>query len=116
VNEPIEQKSEPEPDNGKLFQKIKNQDGTTEWKYNKQNWKSAFKMDWASISMIIVLIILAWSYNHDMAMCKDVVISPCDYCAINGVQVSKYAERTQQSYGYYNASNFNNSMNLSFID
>ena len=114
MDETTEQK--PEPDNGKLFQKIKGLDGKTEWKFNKHNWKSAFKMDWQSISMIIILMILAWSYNHDMQMCKDVIVAPCDYCALNGIQVSKYAEKTQQSYGYYNATNFNSSMNLSFIE
>ena len=43
-------------------------------------WKNLFKMDWPSFIFLVVVIMMALFYKHDIAACKEMVKDPCGYC------------------------------------
>ena len=44
-------------------------------------WKNMFKMDAVSILFLIAIILMTYGYIKDTADCKEVIDSPCDFCA-----------------------------------
>lgn len=49
------------------------------------NWKHVFIGDWGNfinISIFVVLLLfLAWAYNHDTQECRDLIENPEAYCS-----------------------------------
>ena len=75
---------------------IKNEDGTTNW-FNVLTGGSWGKL---SMTLLIVAIVLlsVWSYNHDVAMYKDVAKNPCEYCPFAQMPIDAPVNMSQFGY------------------
>ena len=47
-------------------------------------WKNLFKMDWLSLSFIIIILFLAWAYSQDTEACYELLEKPCQYAEARG--------------------------------
>jgi hypothetical protein len=43
-------------------------------------WKNLFRMDFMSIALLIIVLLLILGYKADMAKCDDAIKYPCTFC------------------------------------
>lgn len=48
---------------------------------NKPIWKNILSIDIQSLIMIIIVLTMAYAFQHDVAVCQDAVKNPCVFCA-----------------------------------
>ena len=56
----------------------------------KPIWKNILLPDWQSALMIVVIIIMLWSYNHDIEQFKDIKNDPYEFCKDYKCQTDDY--------------------------
>lgn len=48
---------------------------------NKTIWKNILSIDIQSLIMIIIVLTMAFAFQHDVSICQDAVSNPCVFCA-----------------------------------
>ncbi len=59
----------------------KGQEHGEKFSWDKVIWKNLFKIDLISLSIIIIVLYMAWAYNADLDQYKDIAENPCGFCA-----------------------------------
>lgn len=49
--------------------------------WNKIIWKNIFKVDFFSISYLVIILFLVWSYTFQIEEYRDIGENPCGFCA-----------------------------------
>lgn len=51
---------------------------------SKIYWLNWLKIDWFSILLILVIILMVWGYKVDMQKCEAAIERPCEFCDTTG--------------------------------
>lgn len=51
------------------------------WALYNIRWKKLLKIDWLSMIFLITVLFLAWSYQHDVGKCQEVINDPVTFCS-----------------------------------
>ena len=61
------------------------------WTKGNVIWENFFKIDWHSLTLMLVVVLLVLSYNHDIKQCDNVIADPCGFCSESGCYSSNFS-------------------------
>ena len=69
-------------------------------------WQTLFSFDWLSIAFVVIVLILAFQYKHDIGKCNEIINDSCSW-SIKQAEVCGYTVITHKP-----LNNINNNSNI----
>lgn len=60
--------------------------------FNKIIWRNLIIGDWTKLLVMMTLLLVAWSYFHDIQVVRDIYKNPCDFVNKNAKTCYDYAQ------------------------